>query len=163
MTAPHVDLTVSPHVLPAHVHSEYALDDHTHAGYAASNHTHSGYAVTTHTHPAGAVLAAPRTVAYGAALTGLAPLAGVAVDVVTATLTGNPTVTPAAGTDGQILRLRLLASGGQRVVTFASAVRTVTGVTDRTVTIPSGQVGVIGLEYLGALSAWALFSRYVTS
>lgn len=112
--------------------------------------------------PSGAV--PPRTVTYGA-LAALAPATGAALDVVTATLTGSPTITPAAGADRQVLRLALYAGGAARTVTLAGTVRTATGITDRTLTIPSGQAGVIGLEYLAGLGpsgAWVLFSKYAT-
>lgn len=120
-------------------------------------------APTAHTHGADQVTAAPRTIAYGAALTGLAPAAGVALDVVTCTLTGNPTITPAAGTDRQVVRLAMLAGGSSRTVTFAAAVKLGTGIADRTLAIGSGQVGVVGLEYFSGLSAWVLFSEWVSS
>lgn len=117
---------------------------------------------TAHTHPATDVTAAPRTITY-AALAALAPASGVALDVVTCTLTGNPTITPAAGTDGQIIRLRLLAGASARTVTLAAAVRITTGITVRTLSIPANQAGIIGLEYMAGLSAWMLFSAYATS
>ena len=118
---------------------------------------------TVHTHPATAVTAAPRSVTY-ANLAALAPGTG-AVDVVTATLTGNPTITPAAGTDGQVIRLRLLAGSSARTVTLGSAVRLATGISARTLDITANQAGVIGLEYIAGLGSgvWVLFSAYATS
>lgn len=119
-----------------------------------------------HTHGANQVTAAPRTVTYGTALTSLAPAAGVAVDVVTCTLTGNPTITPAAGADGQVIRARLLAGAAARTVTVGSGVRLGTGITVRTLDIASGQAGVLGLEWiagLGASGVWVLFSVYATA
>lgn len=112
---------------------------------------------------------AARTVAYGAALTGLVPAAGVAVDVVTCTLTGNPTVTPGAGADGQVIRLRMLAGASARTVTLATAVRLGTGITVRTLSIAANQAGVVGLEFVAGLGAaapggsWVLFSAYATA
>lgn len=123
---------------------------------------------TAHTHGTDQVTAAPRTVTY-AALAGMAPASGVAVDVVTCTLTGNPTITPAAGTDGQIIRLRLLAGASARTVTLASGVRLGTGITVRTLNITANQAGVIGLEFIAGLGAaapsgsWVLFSAYATT
>lgn len=118
---------------------------------------------TAHTHPATDVMVAARTITYGTALTAFTPASGVAVDVVTCSLTGNPTITPAAGADGQIVRFRLLAGGSARTVTIASAVRLATGISDRTLAIAANQAGVIGLEYVAGLSAWVLFSDYSTS
>lgn len=115
---------------------------------------------TAHTHGTDQVTASPRTVAYGSALTSLAPASGVALDVVTCTLTGNPTITPAAGADGQVVRLRCLTSSA-RTVTFGTSVKVATAVT-RSLDIPAGQAGVFGLEYISGLG-WALFSAYATS
>lgn len=103
-----------------------------------------------------------RTVTY-ANLPGLAPSSNVALDIVTCTLTGSPTISPATGTDGQIIRLRMLASGAQRTPAVGTSVRLGTGITDRSMVIPSGQWGVFGLEYIGGLNLWVLFSEYVVS
>lgn len=117
---------------------------------------------TAHTHTGQQIMVASRTIAY-ADLASLVPLSGVALDVAATTLTGNPTITPAAGTDGQIIRLRMLASGAQRTPAVGTSVRLGTGIADRSMPIPSGQVGVFALEYLSVLGAWVLFSEYVVS
>ena len=107
----------------------------------------------------------PRTVSY-ASLAALVPATGRSLDVVTATLTGNPTITPAAGADRQVLRLALYAGGSARTVAVGSSVRLTTGITDRTLSVPSGQVGVLGLEFLAGLGSggsWVLFAKYATS
>lgn len=127
-----------------------------------TSHSHafgdlSGVADASHTHAA-----SPRTVTYAGSIT-LTPLSGVDVDRVNITATGGPTITPGTGADGQIIRLAVLASGAQRVVTIAASVRLSTGITVRTLTIPQNQAGVIGLEYVGLLGAWVLFAAYVTS
>ena len=129
----------------------------------------AGKANTVHTHAASSVNAAPRTITYGSALTSLSAASGVAVDVVTCSLTGNPTITPAAGTDGQIVRMRLLAGASARTVTLATGVRLGTGISTRTLSISANQAGVLGLEYVVGLGiaapsgSWVLFSAYATS
>lgn len=121
-----------------------------------------GAAEATHTHTGQQIMVASRTIAY-ADLASLAPLPGVALDVAATTLIGNPTITPATGTDGQIIRLRMLASGAQRTPAVGTTVRIGTGIATRSIDIPSGQWGLFGLEYLGGLNLWVLFSAYVVS
>jgi hypothetical protein len=63
------------------------------------------------------------------------------------TATGNVTVNePASGQDGQLLMLRVIASGAQRVVSFVAAIKRPTSIAS-TLTIPAGQRGNIGLLY----------------
>lgn len=107
----------------------------------------------------------PRTVSY-ASLAALVPATGRPLDVVTATLTGNPTITPAAGADRQVLRLALLAGPNSRTVTLGSSVRLATGISDRSLSVPANQAGVLGLEFLAGLGTggtWVLFSKYATA
>ncbi|BBG01569.1 MULTISPECIES: hypothetical protein [Pseudonocardia] len=88
---------------------------------------------------------------------------GLPVDRVNITATGNPTITPAGGVDGQILRINVAASGAARTVTLASAVRTTTGITTRTLDVPSGQVAMVALEYSTLINAWSLTATAVTA
>lgn len=121
-----------------------------------------GAASLSHTHTQQQISVSARTVTPSE-LSSLTPLSGVALDVVSCTLTANTTVSPQSGTDGQIVRIRMVASGGTRSPSVGTSVRLGTGITDRAMTIPSGQVGVFGLEYLSVISAWVLFSEYVVS
>lgn len=110
--------------------------------------------------PAGSSTAVTRSVTYAASLTIAANSLG--VDRVNVSATGNLTLTPSGSTDGQVLRVNVLASGGQRTVTFATAVRTSSALT-RTLVIPSGQIGIISLEYSSLIGAWVLTAATVSS
>jgi hypothetical protein len=66
------------------------------------------------------------------------------------TATGNLTLNdPANGADGQLLLLRVIASGAQRVVTFAGTLKRPSAIAS-TVTIANGLRGDIGLYYESA-------------
>lgn len=63
------------------------------------------------------------------------------------TATGNVTLNePTGGVDGQLLMLKVIASGAQRTVTFGGTLRRPTSIAS-TLTIPSGQRGHIGLSF----------------
>lgn len=89
-------------------------------------------------------LEAPAVVqTYAASLT----LNAVAGSSRVVTATGNITLNdPTGGTDGQLLRLRVIASGAQRVVSFAASLKRPSGMAS-TLTIASGLRGDIGLAY----------------
>jgi hypothetical protein len=89
---------------------------------------------------------APVVQAYAASLT----LNAAAGNNRICTATGNLTLNePANGVDGQSLLLRVIASGAQRVVTFAAALKRPTAIAS-TMTIFAGQRGDIGLYYEAA-------------
>ena len=72
------------------------------------------------------------------------------------TVTGNLTLNaPVNGIDGQVLRFRHTASGGQRRVSFASAIAVTTGLS-ASYDVPSGQTLVCALERVESRSAWLL-------
>ena len=61
--------------------------------------------------------------------------------------TGNLTLNePANGADGQLLLLKVIASGAQRTVSFVAALKRPSSIAS-TLTIPSGQRGTIGLSF----------------
>lgn len=63
------------------------------------------------------------------------------------TATGNVLLNePAGGSDGQLILLKVIASGAQRVVTFGAALKRPSSISS-TLTIPSGQRGTIGLQF----------------
>lgn len=66
-------------------------------------------------------------------------------------------------TDGQVLRVRILASGGTFNVTFASAIRTSTNLARGPNSIPSGQVLIAALEYVSLVSAWVLTAATISA
>lgn len=73
------------------------------------------------------------------------------------TATGNLTLdAPSNGADGQLLRVRVIASGAQRVVTFGSALKRPLAIAS-TLTIPSGGRGDIGLYY-ESTDGWSVLS-----
>lgn len=75
------------------------------------------------------------------------------------TATGNLTLNePASGVDGQLLMVRVIASGAQRVVTFAATIKRPTSIVS-TLTIPAGQRGNIGLSYESAYG-WTVMCAF---
>ena len=75
------------------------------------------------------------------------------------TATGNLTLNePALGVDGQWLRLRVIASGAQRVVTFVAALHRPSSIAS-TLTIPSGARGDIGL-YFESAYGWTVTTAF---
>jgi hypothetical protein len=96
-----------------------------------------------------ALLAAPQVrdiplvQAYAASLTLNAAAGNNRIMTATGSVTLNE---PANGQDGQLLRLTVIASGAQRVVTFNAALKRPSSIV-QTLTIASGQRGHIGLSY----------------
>lgn len=115
------------------------------------------YAAGSHQH--GPVV---RTVAYAAAVP-VTGTAGLAVDRVGITATGDLALTPAGTLGGQLLRVDVLASGAQRTVTLDAGVRLSTGLTSRSFTVPAGQIVALGLERSALLGAWVLVAATVTT
>lgn len=78
------------------------------------------------------------------------------------TMTGNATLNaPTNPTDGQILHLRALASGATRTITLGSGVQNASGATFP-LSVSSGKVGRVALEYMGLISAWVVTAAVVT-
>jgi hypothetical protein len=65
--------------------------------------------------------------------------------------------------DGQVLQLTIPASGATRAVTFASAIRTSTGVSRGPYSVPLGQMLRASVEYSADLAAWSLLAAAVTA
>jgi hypothetical protein len=129
------------------------------AGKAASSHVHAGADITSGIIDAArlpAVLSPVRTQAFSATPTIDPTVSGTNVSI---TATSNIT-TLAVSTTGAVnrqgLEIAVLASGGARTVTFASAIRTSTGVTRGPHSIPSGEVGIFLVRYYTLVSAWVL-------
>ena len=75
------------------------------------------------------------------------------------TATGNVTLNePTGGADGQLLLLKVIASGAQRVVTFGGALKRPTTIAS-TLTIASGARGHIGLSYESAYG-WTVVTAF---
>lgn len=75
------------------------------------------------------------------------------------TATSNLTINePANGVDGQLLMVRVIASGAQRVVTFVAAIKRPTSIAS-TLTIASGQRGTVGLYYESAYG-WTVTTAF---
>jgi hypothetical protein len=99
------------------------------------------------------------TVTYSASLT-LDPTLGNNQNI---TATGALTlgISTTGAIDGQMVMVSVLASGAQRVVTTTGI--TMTTGQSSTLTIAAGKVGLLGLRYVGLLSAWVLMSATVTA
>lgn len=96
-----------------------------------------------------ALLAAPQVrdvpvvVPYAASLT----LNATAGNNLVTTATGNVLLNePSSGADGQLILLRVIASGAQRVITFNAALKRPSSIAS-TLTVPSGQRGTVGLIF----------------
>lgn len=66
-------------------------------------------------------------------------------------------------TDGQVLRVRVLASGATRAITIATAIRTSTNLTRGAYSVPSGQVLICAFEYVGLVSAYVLTAATISA
>lgn len=96
----------------------------------------------------------PVAVAYAASLTPVASDGNYRVCTATGDLTLNPPTAPA---DGQMWRLRVIASGGARTVTLAAGFRRPAHIA-ATLPIASGRRGDIGLLYETADGAWTVLA-----
>lgn len=104
---------------------------------ATGDHTHA-YVPTGQRGPIGGV----QTITYAATITPDATL-GVHFRV---TMTGALTINvPTGGIDGQRILFELTASGAQRVVTLHASYELGEKVISRTVTVPSGLTGYVGV------------------
>lgn len=65
--------------------------------------------------------------------------------------------------DGQVLQLIVPATGATRAITFASAIRTTTGVTRGPYSVAAGQMLRAAVEYSSDLAAWSLTAATVTA
>jgi hypothetical protein len=108
----------------------------------------------------------PRVLSPVTALTG--QTGAISTDAATAgnfidwTCTGNVTLNaPTNPSNHQILHIAALASGATRTVTLGSGVQNASGATFP-LSVPSGKVGRIALEYVGLLSAWVVTAAVVT-
>jgi hypothetical protein len=73
------------------------------------------------------------------------------------TMTGNLVVNaPTNGVDGMVLKLRCLASGASRQLTFHASIKMPTGVSYEA-TVASGATRIVELEYNG--TAWMLIKN----
>lgn len=98
----------------------------------------------THVHPL--VPNPPFTLAYAASLTPVASDGNYQV----CTLTGDPVLNPpTGGADGQLLRIRFIASAADRTVTLASGLRRPSTI-GSTLVIVSGKRGDVGLAFEAA-------------
>lgn len=108
-------------------------------------------------------LALTRTVAYSATPNIDPTVPGNRINM---TATGDITsfaVSTIGALDGQVLQLIVLASAASRNVTFASSLRTTTGVSRGPYTVPSGQILRAAVEYSALTSAWAILAATVTA
>lgn len=126
----------------AHPATKVYVDDGL-AGKSDSGHTH--------THPL--VPNPPFTLTYAASLTPAATNGNYQV----CTLTGDPVLNPpTGGADGQLLRIRFIASSAQRTVTFASGLRLAADQAT-TLVIASNKRGDVGLLYEAA-DGWTVLA-----
>lgn len=104
-----------------------------------------------------------RTVTFAATITLDPTVDGNICDI---TATGDITSLGASTTgvtDGQVLRVRVLASAATRNVTIASAIRTSTSITRGPYAIPSGQVLICAFEYVGLVSAYVVTAATISA
>jgi hypothetical protein len=104
-----------------------------------------------HAHPL--VPNPPISLDYAASLTPPADQGNYRVVAATGNLTLNA---PSGGTDGQMLRIRVIASGASRTVTFDAGLRRPTAIGSSLV-IGSGKRGDIGLLYEAA-DGWTVLA-----
>lgn len=117
--------------------------------------TLAGKAATTHAH---LVLSPPVALTYAASLTPDATAGNYRVVTATGNATLNP---PTNGADGQMLRVRFIASGAARTVTFAAGFKRPASIAS-TLVIPSGLRGDVGLLYEAA-DGWTVLAASAQS
>jgi len=105
----------------------------------------------THTHPL--VPNPPVALTYAASLTPAAGDGNYRVVTATGDLTLN---VPTGGTDGQMLRLRFIASGGSRTITFHASLRRPASIAS-TLVVASTKRGDVGLLYEAA-DGWTVLA-----
>lgn len=79
------------------------------------------------------------------------------------TCTGDTTVQPPTGPTDAVLQLGFLASGGARNVTFASGIRTSTGINRGPHPVPAGEALFAALRWSDLISAWSLLAVTTTA
>lgn len=143
--------------------STVALGNHSHAAYAPVSHTHSADAITSGTLAAARLPVTTGAVRDGGAVSGAVAVAATGGNLVNYTATGDVTLDPAAGSDRQVLRIAVLASGGARAVSVVGGVRLGSGITARTVDVPAGELAEFAVEWFGLLSVWVLTAVMVSA
>lgn len=129
-------------------------------------HVHAAADVTSGTVDAArlpVVLSPVRTVSFSATPTVDPTVSGTNVSI---TATGDITalaVSTTGAVNRQGLEIVVLGSGATRAVTFASAIRTSTGITRGPHSIASGQVGIFLVRYYSLVSAWVLVAATVSA
>lgn len=120
-------------------------------------HVHSGADITSGTVAAARLPLVPNppsSITYAASLTPVASDGNYRTVTMTGDMTLNPPTSPA---DGQMWRIRCIASGAQRTVTLAAGLKRPSHIAS-TLVVASGGRGDIGLLYETAFSAWTVLA-----
>lgn len=117
----------------------------------------AGKAGTGHTHTPDAVPVAPRTMSASST----ASVDGTVAGDMQITCTGDTVVTPTGTPNGRMMLVECLASGAERTPSVAGSVALTTPVASRSLTVPSGFVGVFGLRYSALAGTWLLMAASV--
>lgn len=112
---------------------------------------------TGHAHTPDAVPVAPRTMSASST----ASVDGTVAGDMQITATGDVVITPTGTPNGRMLLVEVAASGAQRTPSVATSVALTTPVTSRSLTVPSGMVGIFGLRYSSAAGTWLLMAASV--
>lgn len=108
-------------------------------------------------------LALTRTVTYSATPNIDPTVPGNRINITATGAITSLAVSGIGALDGQVLQLIILASAADRAVTFASSLRTTTGISRGPHTVPSGQILRAAVEYSTLTSAWAILAVTVTA
>jgi hypothetical protein len=110
-----------------------------------------------------AVTSVVRSQAFATSLSVNPAVQGNYIDITaTADITSLTAVTTGAG-NRQTIELCILASAAARNVTFATAIRTSTGITRGPYAIPSGQILIAALKFSTLTGAWTLVAATVSA
>ena len=104
-----------------------------------------------------AVVVPPRTMSASTT----ASVDGTAAGDMQITCTGNTVITPTGTPNGRMMVVECLASGAERTPSVATSVALTTPVASRSLTVPSGFVGVFGLRYSALAGTWLLMAASV--
>lgn len=160
-----INAAVTAHTGATDPHPQYLTPAEGSAAYAALSHNHAASAINAGQLATDRLPQVASTVRPFPASTGTVNIdASLIGNLLDYTATGDVTfAVPTGGTNRQVLRIQVLASGAARNVVFNAAYRLSTGLSSRTFAVPSGQSLMAAVEFSTLLNAWVITAATVTA